>query len=452
MLFGTVALAPLPFGSTDLISIALWCVVLGIAIVLGPVDSFDGGHATAFGVVFALALAYSLVLHEQLADKSWLPVGLVHPIWTQASEVLGTSLAPSISVAKHQPFFELGRPLANILIFLAGLRIGADRRASSSLLKVIAWSGVAYAVYGIGSHIIDPGKVLWREKVAYQGVLTATFFNRNTAAVYFGTCAIAWLVLLLGRLRYQIVEHKSRWRSTLRSLLSHPPHGSITASLALFVCLSAMFMTGSRAGVLLSLTAAVIVFTAYLGRVLPRGSRVAALFVVAGCCVFLLFQLLGGVVNARIDLQGLGDGGRLHTYKAMLGMIESFPWLGTGLGTFVWSFPAYRPSDVSLWGVWDRAHSTILEIASDVGVPLAILVVVAWILMLGLLVNALRRSRGEDTTLLLAALAAAFVALVHTSLDFSLQTFGFSATIFALQGAAVGRAFRVLRKNSPSIS
>ena len=52
-------------------------------------------------------------------------------------------------------------------------------------------------------------------------------------------------------------------------------------------------------------------------------------------------------------------------------MIADHPWFGTGLGTFVWSFPAYRSANISLWGVWDLAHSTPLELAADLGLPLA---------------------------------------------------------------------------------
>ena len=59
----------------------------------------------------------------------------------------------------------------------------------------------------------------------------------------------------------------------------------------------------------------------------------------------LLVQVLGGAVNRRFDTQNLSDEGRLDTYRATLHMIADHPWFGTGLGTFVWSFPAYRSGD-----------------------------------------------------------------------------------------------------------
>ena len=97
----------------------------------------------------------------------------------------------------------------------------------------------------------------------------------------------------------------------------------------------------------------------------------------------IVLQVLGGNVSGRFDVQGLSDEGRLETYRSTLRMIADHPWFGTGLGTFEWSFPAYRSANVSVWGVWDRAHSTPLELASDLGLPLAGLIVLAWLIVLG---------------------------------------------------------------------
>ena len=68
-------------------------------------------------------------------------------------------------------------------------------------------------------------------------------------------------------------------------------------------------------------------------------------------------------------------------------MIADHPWFGTGQGTFAYAFPAYRSPNVSMWGVWDIAHNTLLEIAADMGVPIAALVVVAWIVIFAVLIR-----------------------------------------------------------------
>jgi O-antigen ligase len=134
-------------------------------------------------------------------------------------------------------------------------------------------------------------------------------------------------------------------------------------------------------------------------------------------------------------------------------MIADHPWFGTGLGTFLWAFPAYR-DDVSLWGIWDRAHSTPLELAADVGVPLAALLVVAWVVGLAVLMRGVRvRRRGRAVPI--AGLAVAVLASLHAMVDFSLQIPGYSIIAFTLMGAGLAQSFvepgRHFKASPPSL-
>ncbi len=146
-------------------------------------------------------------------------------------------------------------------------------------------------------------------------------------------------------------------------------------------------------------------------------------------------------MSGRFDIQGLADEGRLETYRSTLRMIADHPWFGTGLGTFAWSFPAYRSANISMWGVWDRAHNTLLELASDLGVPLAGLVVAAWLIALTVLVRGIRIRR-RNLSVPVAALSVAILALLHSLIDFSLQIPGYAIVIFAIVGAGLSQSFR----------
>jgi O-antigen ligase len=157
--------------------------------------------------------------------------------------------------------------------------------------------------------------------------------------------------------------------------------------------------------------------------------------------VLLLVQVLGGSVNRRFDAQSLADEGRLDTYRATLHMIADHPWFGTGLGTFVWSFPSYRSAEISLRGVWDLAHSTPLELAADLGIPLAAAIGLGWILVLALLIRASWWRRREGIVPL-AALSVALIGLLHSMVDFSLQIPGYAIVAFAVVGVGLGQSFR----------
>jgi len=448
LLFASVALAPLPFGSFEPTAVAFWCIVLGACLVLAPVRSLGGPRLALAGLAGIVVIAYALVLHEQLAEHPWLAAATPDPIWHQAEAALGEPLQPSVSIARNQPWFELGRPLVCMLAITCGFLVGADRGRARQLLKVIAWSGAIYAAYGILAHLFDPTRILWREKEAYLGYLTGTFINRNTAAAYFGSCAVVWSLLLWERVRLEMPRGPLQWRSMPARLLSRTPTRIVVAFAMMFLCLAAMFMTGSRGAVVLSLLALIVAFTAFFRRDLPGRAGIVTALAGGGAFTLILLQIMGAGVNARFDSAAVGDGGRLETYKATLRMIADHPWFGTGQGTFAYAFPAYRSSNVSMWGVWDIAHNTLLEIASDMGIPIATLVAVAWIVVFAILIRgALIRQR--DLVIPVAALTVAILAVLHSLIDFTLQIPGYSIVAMALIGTGLAQSLTASRGITP---
>jgi O-antigen ligase len=439
LLFATAALAPLPFGSNMPTAIAFWCIVLGMCLVLAPVRGLGVGQLALVGLAGVVVAAYALVLHEQLAEHPWLAAA-PDPIWHEAEAALGVSLAHSVSIARGQPWLALGRPLVCILAIACGFLIGVDGRRARQLIKVIAWSGAVYAGYGILTFLVDPTHILGREKKAYLESVTATFINRNTAAAYFGSCAVVWSLVLWERVRLALPRGPLEWRALPRRLLSDMPRKVVVAFAMLLLCLAAMFMTGSRGAVLASLLALIVAFIAFFRRDLPRRAGIATALAGGGAVALILLQAMGAGVNARFDTQGLADEGRIETYKATLRMIADHPWFGTGQGTFALAFPAYRSANVSVWGVWDMAHNTLLEIAADMGVPIAALVVVAWIVIFVMLVRgAFIRRRGLLVPV--AALAVATLAVSHSLIDFSLQIPGYAIVALSLIGAGLAQSF-----------
>jgi O-antigen ligase len=121
-------------------------------------------------------------------------------------------------------------------------------------------------------------------------------------------------------------------------------------------------------------------------------------------------------------------------------MIADHPWLGTGQGTFAYAFPSYRSSDAAIFGVWEMAHNTLLEIAAEMGVPIAALVVAAWLAIFATLIGGvLVRRRGILVPA--AALAVALLAALHSLIDFTLQIPGYSVVALCLVGAGMAQSF-----------
>ena len=133
------------------------------------------------------------------------------------------------------------------------------------------------------------------------------------------------------------------------------------------------------------------------------------------------------------------DHTRLSLYRSTLRMIADRPWFGSGLGTFNFAFPAYRSDDISMWGIYD-AHSTLLELAAEAGLPLASIVVIGWMIAFGVLAHGIR-TRRRDRIIPAAALAVGLVAAFHSLVDFSLQIPGFAIVVFGLLGVGVAQSF-----------
>ena len=422
-----VALAPLPLGSTEPAMVAIWCVVLGVTVILASVLEIRTPQLVFIGLAAVLASVYGVVLHEQLSVHPWF--ASPHPIWKETAELLQIPIEPSVSIARNQPLFAIGAPLAALLSLLSGLLVGANRSRAHQLLSVIAWSGVAYAIYGIAFALVDPATGIFRVSPI---PLTSTLVNRNTAAVYFGACSTIWLLLVCEQIRNERgnremtwINHQQLWLAQFVLLLT-----------MMVICLLATFMTGSRAGVSISLLGFVLAVVGFFYRDLV-GRRVVFIAVGAGCGLALLaLYFLAGNVVTRFFKDGLIDYGRLSLYRSTLRMIADHPWFGTGLGTFASAFPAYRSDEISMYGIYDRAHSTLLELAAEAGSPLASIVVIGWMIAFGVLAHGVS-TRRRDRIIPAAALSVGLLAALHSLIDFSLQSPGFAIVVFGLLGAGI---------------
>src|SRR5262249_49872949 len=186
-----------------------------------------------------------------------------------------------------------------------------------------------------------------------------------------------------------------------------------------------------------------VAFVCYAYRYLPP-RRLLGTIAGGGILVLAGLVVLGGDILARFDatgIEGMLDRGRWDVYASTLRMIADRPWFGTGLGTFALAYPAYRSGDTSMWGTWDRAHSTPLELAAELGLPLAGIIFLAWSAVLVILVRGIFVRR-RDQIVPTAAFAVALLAILHSLVDFSLQIPGYAMVAFALTGAGLAQSFR----------
>jgi O-antigen ligase len=427
-----LVLAPLFFGSVDLFWVAVWTIPLSVSALCGIAEPMCTGQSRILFGFLALCGIYALVAIVQIVPNA-IPQ-LNDPNWARVNELLGLQALPRISSRAEIPPLAVGHFLLFATSFISGFAIGTSRQNSDKLIWFAQYSILFYVIYGLGALIFTPERVLWAPKLAYRGSLTATFINHNTAATFIGAGAILWFCFAFSSLQ-------SFQFSSLRLLLLNRSNEDlafkiITRSGCALVCFFALLLTGSRGGLIgscLGLLVAILLM-------MTNGKKPKFWYVVGSAVVALsgTVVLLGQM--GRIGSQGLFDDARWSVYEFCVEAIRQRPLLGAGLGTFADVFPSFRADDFYSWGVWDFAHSTILEIAVEMGIPIAAMVVIAALASLFVLARAVLKSNGRSRRVLAAITGIAVLSYLHSLIDFSLQIPGYLILFAILLGCGLARA------------
>ncbi len=433
LLLAVITIAPMPYGSVEAHWVALWCILLSVALATVDLSALRLAHIQLLAPVFALVVFLGVVV--VLQSTSGLAHVLRDPIWDEAASLLGVSAgAHSAAASEGTPWHSLGPALAITSCFLVSFALALDPARADIIFKSVAYSGVVYAGYGLITMLSDP---------THPDRLTGTFVNRNSAATYFGTCAIIWLALFLSAVRRDLS------RLTKPVLFLTPSVQTFIAGIAFVVVLISVFLTLSRAGAILTIVSLALTGGVLLKRQYPRAASSALIATGVILASLAVLELLGGRVGLRISQAGLIDENRWHVYRASLAIVTEHPWIGTGLGTFPEVFPAYRPPELASPLVWDRAHSSLVELAIEMGVPFTGAVIALWIYLLVWLVRGCyARQRGIRFPA--AGLGVFLLGSLHSLVDFSLQIPGYAIVFAAVTGCGLAQSKRPVANSSRS--
>jgi O-antigen ligase len=431
-------LAPLPFGSAEPFWGAVWCALLAFSLLIARPVAADSRVRTPIVVLLAIAAVWCLVVVLQ-----YLPVGQLFsagPGWEEAGRLLGSHpFAPKLAAYGAVPIAAVVPPLALFLALLTGLAFGEDPNFTSRIYRWVANAGLVYAGYSIFAELTNPTMLLWRQKIAYLDSITGTFVNHNTAATFFGTITIIWYLWALREIRRII--NPTRWLDVeyLMNKLKGLEFFQIGYALAFLVALATTFMTRSRAGSLLTIAVLALVTVLYFIRELQNRRNILIGFIALAAVGVLGVELAGGQLTSQLETRGIYDAGRATTWGSALEIVGDHPWLGTGLGTFAGVFPSYRTPAGGIWGVWDHAHSTPIELMVEMGIPFSMLVFGMWLLLLWLLLRTgLRDARNR--LYIIAGTGVVTLGTLHSLVDFPLQIPGFSIICGVLTGTSLSTA------------
>ncbi len=317
-----------------------------------------------------------------------------------------------------------------ITIALAGIiaaRISTNRRRSVAVLRAVAASASAVAIWGFIALATGQQQVLFGDAGAGDN-LTSFFINRNNAATFLALGLVATLALVMTRL-----QAHDRRDTALRALADLPRR--VGPMLAITVVLGVgLIATGSRAGVLAGTIGAFVTFlVGFKRRAWVPQLAIGAALVVVGLSV-LIFGRSSDTLFQRLEQMEFSDEARWPVYRDTVQAILDRPVLGHGAGTFPDFFPLYHSAEVPSTGIWLQAHNTYLQTAAEIGLPAF---AAAMLVILLLVVKCFRVARRRAEPAALAAVGATVVVGIHSFFDFSLQLEAVAIIFATLLGSGV---------------
>jgi O-antigen ligase len=323
-----------------------------------------------------------------------------------------------VSIYRFASAWALLRLLLYVGAFYVTLDMVRSREQTRLLVFTILGVGTAIAFIGIIKYNGGIYPAFWDYGNGDIGRLNSTFFNANHAAGYLGMALGLGLALFL---------HRSFMNSMIWSL----------PFLLILVALCMTMSRGGWASTLLALDFMLVLFLLKKGvSKLKVWSMASVLLVTLSLTILAsnpMIERLQSMENAREPSLTA----RMMVSKASSELIEEQPLLGSGLGTFPWSFTRVRPAGLHLR--FREAHNDYVQVISEMG--LLVLIPIAWGIYL-VFRNGIRNFRETGsrfrTGTTLGALGGILAILIHSLFDFNIQITANGILFSAFIGLAIG--------------
>ena len=436
---GTISLSPLFFGSNrpwswSLYSILISCFgILYFSNILLRDKEFD---ILISPLKYPLILVSIPILWSLIQVSPWVPINWSHPFWTLTAEQIPLTISPSISLTPSQTITALMKLMSYLLVFFLSFQFSRQSDRASLIFNAIAYTGAAYALYGLLSFFEGNSPLPWLNEIVQQNSLNSTFINRNSYATYAGLSLLTLFPLLLGRIKESLIYGVNNYYGLQYFIENLFIRSWLSILLGMITC-TALFLTHSRGGFLSSILAILIFFlTLSLAGKFKSNNTILILTLVLSV-VAISFWNSGDKLLDRLDTMSIEREGRLNVYKVLGNAISENYWLGTGYGSFEKSFRLYR--DKTVKGYYTAAHSSYLENMFELGILQALALFSAGFFIA---IKCLQGIWKRQKNWVFPAIGFSATVLVgtHALVDFSLQIPAIAYTYALLMGAAFAQS------------
>lgn len=358
----------------------------GVLLALSPLLSFN--HLTRtqrFLLIyiavhgFVLAFQTSLMVLPQLI--SLLSLNLIRDMPLDSFEYLRSSTPGKSIINLSLMLGYLGFTI--ITIFLA-----ANSNYAHKIRVYVSIVISLFAAYAIFEFLLGNNHTLWLKKTAYIDSLTGTFINRNFASNFLGIGLITSISIALSTIGEISSKHSFRQKIDIfyQSVLKE----RIIWLILSLICLVAMVLTSSRAGLLATIIGILTLFLSLLIARPPLRLLIGSITLIF-ISFFIILLSLGTQVSAR--LVSAETQSRSIINALSYSVIDSNGLLGSGLGSWSDLANMNRIDQLNIHvGRLEYAHNSYLQWAVETGtlgvlIALSMLVVITYTLIKGLKVR-----------------------------------------------------------------
>jgi O-antigen ligase len=306
------------------------------------------------------------------------------------------------------------------LTYIISQNEGARRR----LVMVFALLGLGEALYGLVQYLTGWQKIFGYAKRYDLQEATGTYINRNHYAGFLEMVLPLAFALAFYEV-WKLRKNKNHRLSGVKRLAARPGMHNAVFWLAVTVVLfCGLVYSRSRMGIIAaSVTTVLLLALAWSACSFGRaGLYVCGAFLVlsASLAAWMGAESVMDRFQSTAQEYPYSNHNRLSIWRDTLRLIGRHPLMGTGLGTFPIAYTAVQTT--FLGEFVNHAHNDCLEMASDMGIPAASVLVVAFV---WLLVRSVKRFRSAakkhfDRIVALGCAGSIAAILLHSLADFNL--------------------------------
>jgi len=246
--------------------------------------------------------------------------------------------------------------LTGFFLFLLNWR-HFDRKIMNLIILIIMFAGIVESLYGMLEFFSGHRHILNLDIEA--SAVTGTFINRN----YFAGYLLMVIPLAMGYFFSREAFQRGRYIGW-RHRLSFLDGKTLLIAFGIILMILGLLFSASRMGVVSLLLSFSLI--SFLFRESQKGQKFSKTTVLIFGLAVLWAAWIGlDAVMSRFFSISEGFEERWKVWVNTLQIFKDFPFLGSGLGTFVHIFPMYRSFHIR--GLFTHAENDFLQLLSEVG-------------------------------------------------------------------------------------